>query len=72
MSYLEPGLNVLVAGLTLSQIINSVNESRVETVLEGKTELETIQISSLLNEGPEGVNIFVKRMLSLTVLVPIP
>ena len=41
-SYLEPGLNVLVAGSTLSQIINSVNEGRVETIPESKTELEAI------------------------------
>ena len=62
----------LLLGLTLGQIIDLVNEGRVETVPEGETELETIWISSLLDKGPEGVNIFVKRTLPLTILVPIP
>ena len=70
--YLEPGLDVLVTGSTLGQIVNSVDEGRVETILEGKTELEAIWIPGLLNEHPEGVNIFVKRMLPLTILIPIP
>ena len=69
--YLEPGLNVLVAGSTLSQIVNSVNEGRVEAIPEGKTELKAIQVPGLLNKRSEGVNIFVEHMLPLTILVPI-
>ena len=70
--YLELGLDVLVTGSTLGQIVNSIDEGRVETIPEGKTELEAIWIPSLLNKHPEGVNIFVENMLSLPKLVLIP
>ena len=62
---------MLVTGLTLSQIVNLVDEGRVEAIPEGKTELEAIQVPGLLNKRPEGVNIFVEHMLSLTILIPI-
>ena len=70
--YHEPGLDVLITGSTLGQIVDSVNGGRVETILKGKTELEAVWVSSLLDKGPEGVNIVIKHMLSLTVLVLIP
>ena len=60
---------MLVAGSTLSQIVNSVNEGRVEAIPEGKTELEAIRVPGLLNECPEGVNIFVECTLPLTILI---
>ena len=62
---------MLITGSTLSQIVNLVDEGRVEAIPEGKTELEAIWVPSLLNERPEGVNIFVEHMLPLTILVPI-
>ena len=68
-SYLEPGLNVLIAGSTLGQIIDSVNEGRVETIPESETKLEAVQIFGLLNEHPKGINVFIECTLFLTVLV---
>ena len=41
---------MLIAGSTLSQIVNSVNEGRVEAILEGKTELEAIWVPGLLDK----------------------
>ena len=71
LSNLEPGLNVFITGSTCSKIVNAVNKCRAEAVLEGETELETVRVSCLLNQGLEGVNVFIEHPLPLIVLVPI-
>ena len=63
---------MLIVGSALGQIVNLVDEGGVEAIPEGETELETIRVPSLLNQRPEGVDIFIKRTLPLTILIPVP
>ena len=60
---------MLVTGLTLSKVVNYVNEGRVKAIPEGETELKAVRVSGLLNKCLEGVNVFIKYVLPLTILV---